>query len=176
MEYVTLTFLIFGVTYSLWRLLFKKNHAPFIPIPKQSIPHLLEHINIADNDVVYDLGCGDARILRSLAKKYPKAKFVGIEKAIFPFLLAKMSTVRMKNVLIKRKNFFKYPISDATIIITYLFPSVMDTLLPKLKNELHNAKLFSFDFPFSEKEHETIYVLKEREKKLGSKIFVYRFE
>lgn len=180
--YISLFFLVISlsiiaiVIHSLWRLLFKKEHAPFIPIPQQAIPYLLEHATIGEHDMVYDLGCGDARILCALAKKNPQATFIGIEKALFPFFVAKIRSISFPNITIQRKNFFKVPLNNATVIITYLFPSVMDLLLPKLETELHNTKLFSFDFPFSKKEHETIYVLKERSGKLGSKIFVYRFE
>jgi hypothetical protein len=182
MEYITFfsllvtLFIIFGVFYSLWRLLFKKNYAPFIPIPHDAIPSLIEHATITKGDIVYDLGCGDARILQVLAKRHPDVQFVGIEKALFPYLIAKIFSLKFNNIKIKRKNFFKIPITDATVIITYLFPSVLDLLLPKFERELHNAKLFSFDFPFSKKEYETVYTIKERQGKLGSKIFVYKFE
>ncbi|TSC52684.1 MAG: putative ribosomal protein L11 methyltransferase [Parcubacteria group bacterium LiPW_41] len=182
MQYITFFFLIItllvitGVIYSLWRLLFKKNHAPFIPIPHDAIPSLVEHADINKGDVVYDLGCGDARILKILAKKYSDAQFIGIEKALFPYIIAKISSLRFPNITIRRKNFFKIPIANATVVITYLFPSVMDLLLPKFEKELHNTKLLSFDFPFSKKEYETMYVIKERQGKLGSKIFIYRFE
>ena len=173
---VVSSFIFIGIIYSLWRLLFKKNHAPFIPIPYDAIPSLIKHAAITKGDVVYDLGCGDARILRILARKHPDAQFIGIEKALFPYIIAKISSLKFNNIKIKRKNFFKIPIADATVIITYLFPSVMDLLLPKFKSELHNTKLLSFDFPFSEKEYETVYIIKERQGKLGSKIFIYRFE
>jgi len=165
-----------GVIYSLWRLLFKKNYAPFIPIPQDAIPALVEHAAITKGDVVYDLGCGDARILRTLAKKHPDAQFIGIEKALFPYLIAKISSLKTTNITIRRKNFFKISIKDATVIITYLFPSVMDLLLPKFDQELHNAKLFSFDFSFSKKQYKAMYTIKDREGKLGSKIFIYQFE
>lgn len=182
MEYITFFSLIItllviaGVIYSLWRLLFKKNHAPFIPIPHDAIPSLVERTNINKGDVVYDLGCGDARILQALAKKHTDAQFIGIEKALFPYLLAKITSLKFRNITIKRKNFFKVPIENATVVVTYLFPSVMDLLLPKFEKELHNTKLLSFDFPFSKKEYETVYVIKERQGKLGSRIFIYRFE
>ena len=117
--------------------------------------------------------CSD---ITSARKKHPDAQFIGIEKALFPYILAKISSLKFNNIKIKRKNFFKIPIADATVIITYLFPSVLDLLLPKFERELHNTKLFSFDFPFSKKEYETMYSIKEREGKLGSKIFVYKFE
>jgi len=179
--YTNLFFLIISfsiiaiVIHSLWRLLFKKNHAPFIPIPHDAISSLVERAKINKGDVVYDLGCGDARILQALAKKHIDAQFIGIEKALFPYLLAKITSLKFSNITIKRKNFFKTHIENATIIITYLFPSVLDLLLPKFEKELHNTKLFSFDFPFSKREYEAMYVIKERQGKLGSKIFIYQF-
>lgn len=168
--------MIILVTRSLYRLLFTKNHAPFVPIPNKAIPSLVEHANIKKGDIVYDLGCGDARILKALAKKHTDAQFIGIEKAIFPYLLAKITTLKFSNIKIKRKNFFKVSTENATVVITYLFPSVMDLLLPKLEKELHGAKLLSFDFTFSKKKYETMHTIKGRQGKLGSAIFIYRFE
>jgi len=157
------------------RLLFLKS-APFVPIPNDALEQLLAPIAPQKNSVVYDLGCGDGRVLLFLAKKYPEATYKGIEFRLFPFLLAKFKTRNQKNINIIRGNFFKISLSDATHIITYLFPSVMDSLLPKLEQELKNVTLLSFDFPFSKKDEYEKRDLLQRQRKLGSRIYLYKFE
>ena len=158
-----------------YRLLFSKS-APFVPIPNEALEKLLAPIVIQKGNVVYDLGCGDGRVLLFLTKKYPDATYKGIELRIFPFLLAQWKTRKYKNIHITRGNFFEVPLSDATHIVTYLFPSVMDSLLPKLEQELKQATLISFDFPFSKKSEIKKYEIPERRGKLGSCSFLYIFE
>ena len=53
--------------------------APWVPIAKSDLKRVLELIEVCDGNVFYDLGSGDGRVMLYLAKKFPQAKFIGIE-------------------------------------------------------------------------------------------------
>lgn len=125
---------------------------------------------------MYDLGCGDGRLLRELYKVFPTATYRGIEHEITPYLLFRYRNrdIIGKNFSIIRGNFFKKDLSQATHILTYLFPHIMDALLPKLEKELpQGTQLISVDFPFTHKEPEKIIELKHYGR--GLRLFVYKF-
>ena len=154
--------------------LFQKR-APFVPSSHRMIDQLPKLLSLDTTGVVYDLGCGDGRILRLLHHHFPSARYIGIENDLFPYLLARLFSWRIDSdrFTIKRKNFFSEDLSSATHVIMYLFPEVMDQLLPKLEQELKpGTLLISFDFSFADKKPERVIEAPE----LGHhKIFVYLF-
>lgn len=163
-----------SMLFHMFSTIFRKR-APFVPAPRVMIDHLPNLVDLDKNSTVYDLGCGDGRVLHSLHRHFPAARYIGIENDIFPFLLARLLNWRIASsrFAIKRKNFFNEDLSSATHIAMYLFPEVMDQLLPKLTKELRaGAVLVSFDFPFTDKKPERIITAPE----LGRhQLFVYRF-
>lgn len=147
-----------SMLFHMFSTLFRKR-APFVPAPRRMIDQLSALVDLNAESVVYDLGCGDGRVLRSLYRRYPAARYVGIENDSFPYLLARIANwnIPAHHLLIKRKNFFAEDLSSATHIVMYLFPEVMDQLLPKLEKELQpGTVLISFDFPFTDKKPERI--------------------
>ncbi|MDB5237537.1 MAG: ribosomal protein methyltransferase [Parcubacteria group bacterium] len=134
---------------------------------------------LPEGSVVYDPGCGDGRVLFAIAKKNPRARYVGIELRLFPYLLAKRQRRMHPEADIRfiRGDSFKQDLSKATHVYTYLYPKVMDKLLPKLQNELRpGTVLISLDFQFKDKEAErTIPLSGAAEGKLGKLLYVYRF-
>lgn len=151
------------------------SEAPFVSLPKATISRVIDALEITDDSVVYDLGCGDGRILLACYKAHPAARYKGIEHNIVPFLLALWNT-KASAVEILRKDFFHCNLSDATHIITFLWQEQMDVLLPKLEKELRRGtKLVSCDFYFSHKEPiKTIYLPRPRHQ-LGKTLSVYEF-
>jgi predicted RNA methylase len=115
-----------------------RNEAIFIPLPKTTIRKMLEEAKVSSKDIVYDLGCGDGRVLIIAAKEFG-AKAIGIEKS---WVLAKISEWKVKNekledkVEIINEDFFKVNLSDATVIFAYLSKKINKKLEPKLKKEL----------------------------------------
>jgi 16S rRNA A1518/A1519 N6-dimethyltransferase RsmA/KsgA/DIM1 with predicted DNA glycosylase/AP lyase activity len=93
---------------------------------------------IEKNDIVYDLGCGDGVLINTVAKKYG-AKAVGIEIDIARYLFAK-ARVKFnrlsKQVRVVRDNFFRQPISSATVVVVYLVPKALQALRVKFLKEL----------------------------------------
>ncbi len=93
---------------------------------------------IGKNDVVYDLGSGDAMFLITAAKEFG-ARAVGVEIDPLRVALAKLMVLlsgQWKKVKIIRKNFFSSDITEATVVFMYLVPKALAKLRPKLLKEL----------------------------------------
>jgi cyclopropane fatty-acyl-phospholipid synthase-like methyltransferase len=110
----------------------------YVPTPQPVVDAMLKMANVTDQDVVYDLGCGDGRIPITAAQKYG-AHGVGID--IDPVRIkeanenAKAAGVTDK-VKFLNQDLFESNISDATVVTLYLLPSLNEKLMPKLKKDL----------------------------------------
>lgn len=176
-------FVFFGVLILLfiWMWSIIKAKVPFIGVPNEIMKQIEESLGLDDNSVLYDLGCGDGRVLFSLAKNHKKTKYIGIENSPFPYLLAsnRLMWHKQKNqsdISIIKKDFFDVDLSNATHIFTYLYPNVMDDLLPKLDRELkRGTKLISVSFNFTSKREIALIDLKRNKYQLAQKIYIYEF-
>jgi len=106
-----------------------------VPSNRNTIKLMLEVANLKKGDVIYDLGCGDARLLIQAEKKYGTIG-IGYENAPITFLVAQiLKKIRKSNVKILFRNFFKDSLSEAKIIFLYLSPEVQKNLTTKIKKE-----------------------------------------
>ncbi len=113
----------------------------FVPLPMPTIKALLKLAKIKKNDVVYDLGCGDGRVVITAAKEY-NANAVGIERSPILYWLSKMNVERnslQRKVKLIRDDFFKQNLSKASVVIVYLTPRLNKKLKPKLEKELRKG-------------------------------------
>lgn len=170
---------LLGMVYTLQtlrRVLFTKE-APFVPSPPNTAKQIAQQINIPPQSIVYDLGCGDGRLLRTLYEKFPHAIYRGVEHEIVPYILFRLrhKHISKEHLSIKKEDFFKTNISSATHILTYLFPHVMDKLLPKFEKELQpGALVISIDFAFSKKQPKEIITLPTSTIR-GKRLYIYEF-
>jgi hypothetical protein len=111
-------------------------NAPYVPTDYELLPTIETALDIRPGDIVYDLGCGDGRLLLYCAEKHPDARFIGIEHDWYLVWFMRMRILfeRRKNITIRRGNIFTTNFSDATRIYTYLLPGAMAQLEPKLMN------------------------------------------
>jgi cyclopropane fatty-acyl-phospholipid synthase-like methyltransferase len=108
------------------------------PTPAEIVDKMLELAKVTRDDVVYDLGCGDGRIVVAAAKKYG-AKGVGVD--IDPKLLqqarANVKAAKVEDlVTIREEDLFKTDISYATVVTLYLNDKANLALMPILKKSL----------------------------------------
>jgi len=121
----------------------------YIPTPPDIVDAMLSFAKVTKNDVVYDLGSGDGRIVIAAARRYG-ARGVGIE--LQPKLVsearANVVTAGMDHlVTIVEGDVFAADLSRATVVTLYLFPSINEKLRPKLLRELRpGARIVSHDF------------------------------
>jgi ubiquinone/menaquinone biosynthesis C-methylase UbiE len=111
---------------------------PFVPTPTKVVDRMLEIAQVGPNDVVYDLGSGDGRIVITAAKKHG-ARGVGID--IDPERIREArdnarSAGVSDRVQFREGDLFKTDLSEATVVTLYLLSSVNLQLRPKLLKEL----------------------------------------
>ncbi len=122
----------------------------FVPTSSAVVDAMLKIAHVASNDVVYDLGSGDGRIVIAAAQKYG-ARAVGVE--LDPDLI-KTATKRAAKagvsdkVTFVRGDLFKADISPATVVMLYLSESTNFRLESKLQHELKpGTRVVSHRFP-----------------------------
>lgn len=169
------------ILFVIWMVTGFRAKVPFVPVPSPVLKDIASALGIKDDSVLYDLGCGDGKVLFYIAKRVPKARYVGIENVMFPLILAHTRAWWNKkfnkiSIEILNQDFFTRDLSDATHIFTYLYPNVMDDLLPKLDRELKpGTKLVSATFKFTTKQPAKEIDLGRANYKLARKIYVYEF-
>lgn len=110
----------------------------YVPTPPEVVEAMLKVAKVGPKDVVYDLGCGDGRIVVTAAKEYG-ARGVGID--IDPERIREAEANAQANGVTDKVKFhledlFEADISDATVVTLYLLPSLNLKLRPKLWKEL----------------------------------------
>jgi SAM-dependent methyltransferase len=110
----------------------------FVPTPNEVVDKMYELAQVTAKDVVYDLGCGDGRIVIGAAQRFG-ARGVGID--IDPQRIAE-ATANVKDagvgdrVRLIQGDLFEADISEATVVMLYLLTRLNVKLRPKLLKEL----------------------------------------
>jgi SAM-dependent methyltransferase len=111
---------------------------PYVPTPDAIVQSMLKLANVQKSDIVYDLGCGDGRIVIAAAKQYG-AHGVGVdinpERIREARLNAQQAGVQ-DLVKFVEGDLFEADIKDASVVTLYLLPSVNLKLRPKLMADL----------------------------------------
>ena len=127
--------LLFTFFFSFCLYYFIKNRlAVFFPSSKRMIDVVIDFSRIKKNDVFYDLGSGDGRILVEAAKK--NIKVIGVEKNPLLNWFARKRVKNFKNIKIIQGDIFKQKINDASIIVAYLSQKVTEKLQVKIEKEV----------------------------------------
>lgn len=122
----------------------------FIPTPFEDIDTFFKLAQVSQIDVVYDLGSGDGRLLFAALEK-GAGKIVGVE--LDPALArAARKTAGEKRVEDKstflEADVIDVNLTDATVVLCYLFPSASEALKPKFELELKpGARVVMESFP-----------------------------
>lgn len=121
---------------------------PWAPTPKKTIDLILEEADIKPGQIVYDLGCGDGRVLLRAEKL--GAKTTGFELSLWLYLKAKFKIwLSGSKTKIIRKNFLNQNLSEADIIFCFLVSKVMPKVKVKLQKDLKpDTKVISYAFTF----------------------------
>lgn len=126
------------------------NGAPFVPTPMKAVEKMLKIGKLKKGDKVYDIGCGDGRVVYMAAKKYG-ADATGFELSPFIYMLARIRHLFWRSkAKVKFANFKSKDLSDADVIFCYLLPDTLTKLEPKLSRELKpGARVISYAFPMA---------------------------
>ncbi len=123
---------------------------PYVPTTPEAVQAMLKLAWAGKGDVVYDLGCGDGRIVIAAARDFG-ARGVGID--IDPKRIAEARENARKAGVEDRVRFvegdlFEADIHEATVVTLFLLNSVNDKLRPKLVRDLKpGTRIISNTFP-----------------------------
>jgi SAM-dependent methyltransferase len=111
---------------------------PYVPTPQEVVDAMLKAANVTAKDTVYDLGCGDGRIVVTAAAKHG-ARGLGID--INPQRIAEAEeNARKAGVTARAKfqvaNLFDTDVSPASVVTLYLLPDINQRLRPQLWKQL----------------------------------------
>ena len=120
----------------------------YIPTPPDVVQEMLKLAQVGKDDVVYDLGCGDGRIVVAAAKQFG-CRAVGVD--IDPLrVAAARQRVRDNHVehlvRIEQANLFDVPLADATVITLYLSTKYNTRLIPQLNQAKPGTRIVSHLF------------------------------
>ncbi len=143
---------------------------PFVPTPVEVIDKMLEMARVRRNDVVYDLGSGDGRVVIRAAKKYG-ARGVGIE--MDQTLLEKARKSAQAEgvshlVEFRAEDALKTDLSPATIVTLYMLPWFNEAMKPNFRKYLKaGSRIVAHDFGIEGWKPDKTEKLPEPEKKAG---------
>jgi SAM-dependent methyltransferase len=120
----------------------------YVPTPQSVVDKMLELVKPKKTDVLYDLGCGDGRIVVTAAKKYGVKAF-GYD--IDPDRITEaQENVRQNGVqdlvTIEEKDIFTVDLSPANVVTLYLLPELNVKLIPQLEKLKPGSRIVSHDF------------------------------
>lgn len=144
--------------------------APWVPTKKNDKERLIRLAQIKPWEKVYELGCGNARVLRALVKN-TQAKGVGVEISLFFWLWAWIqSKIFYKNIQIHWGSLFQTDLSQADVVYIFLTPKAHAALKEKFEQELSpGARVITYVWPIEGWEPEQV------DKQKGqAKIYLYR--
>ncbi|MBW3625205.1 MAG: methyltransferase domain-containing protein [Armatimonadetes bacterium] len=136
---------------------------PYVPTPEPVVNKMLQMVKVNKNDMVYDLGCGDGRMVVTAAKRYG-ARGLGVD--IDPQRIresranAKAAGVTDK-VTFLQKDLFTMDISPASVMAMYLLPSVNLKLRPQMYRQLKpGTRIVSHDFDMGNWQPDQVAIVK----------------
>jgi SAM-dependent methyltransferase len=125
---------------------------PYVPTPWVIVEEMLKLAGIRGEDVVYDLGSGDGRLVITAAKRFG-ARGVGVE---LQTELVEMARIGAKHegvadrVKFVQGDLFQADIQSASVVMLYLLPQFVTRLVPRLRAELRpGARIVSHDYPLA---------------------------
>lgn len=125
------------------------NLAPWVPTPADVVDRMLAFAKVGPDDVVYDLGCGDGRIVIAAAKKYG-ARGVGVDidpQRIDESIANARKAGVEKLVTFRVQDAMKTDVSGATVVTLYLLSFANVQLRPILQKQLKpGARVVSHNF------------------------------
>jgi hypothetical protein len=150
-----------------------RNRVPYVVLPDGAVAETAEALGVRAGDRVFDLGCGDGRVLLALQRIEPKAKYFGVENVFSVWMMAMW---RAKGrVKIARGEISGAQLGKANKIFAYLGPKMLAELEPRFAAELpKGARVVSVQFPLPKRPADTVVEL-EHSRSHAARLYVYNY-
>ncbi len=120
----------------------------YVPTPQKVVDRMLELAEVTEDDVVYDIGCGDGRIVITAAQKYG-CRGVGYEIVDWVVKMARENVTEAgveDLVRIENADIFTVDLREASVITLYLLPDLNVRLIPQLDQLPPGVRIVSHSF------------------------------
>jgi precorrin-6B methylase 2 len=120
----------------------------YVPTPQAVVDRMLKMAQVKKTDVVYDLGCGDGRIVITAAQRYgARAYGYDIDPVRVTEAKANVKAAKLEDlVTIEQKDIFTLDLSPASVVTLYLLPKLNVRLIPQLEQLKPGSRIVSHDF------------------------------
>lgn len=148
----------------------------YVATPHDVVDKMLKMVEVKKDDVVYDLGCGDGRIVVNAAKKYG-CKGIGFD--IDDDRVAE-SRENVKKagvgdlVEIKQEDIFTVDLTPASVITSYLLPEMNKRLIPQFKKMKDGSRIVCHDYDIGGAVPEKTFKMTSNEDGVEHRIYLYR--
>lgn len=122
--------------------------APNIPSPQSVVERMLQTARLRPGEMLYDLGCGEGRIVITAAQKF-QARAVGVELSndIYKMTLARIRRLSLEDrVQIIHGNALYVDLRPADVVTLYLLTGSNEKLKPNLERMKPGARVVSHEF------------------------------
>jgi SAM-dependent methyltransferase len=127
----------------------ERSLAPFVPTPQEVVDKMLQVAGVKKHDMVYDLGCGDGRIIITAAQKFgARATGVELDPDLYKRTTERIRELKLEDrVRVIQGNLLEVDLSPATVVTLYLLTDSNTRLRPNLEKYLKpGARVVSHDF------------------------------
>lgn len=126
----------------------RRPDAQYSPSPLDVVSRLLEMAGVTKNDVVYDVACGDGRVLVGAAKGYG-CRAVGVDIDPTRVVEAKANIIKAKMQDLAQASLgdcFQIDLRPATVVVCYLMPWMMTKMIPQFQAMRPGSRIVSHEF------------------------------
>ena len=127
----------------------QRNLAPYVPTPQDIVEKMLDLAGVKKGEMVYDLGCGDGRILVTAAQKFgARATGVELDAELYRKTTAHIAELKLQDrIKLINGNLLEADLSGADVVTLYLLTDSNTKLRPNLEKYLKaGARVISHDF------------------------------
>lgn len=120
----------------------------FVPTPMAAVERMIVMAELKPGETVYDLGCGDGRIVVAAAQRHGvRAVGVDINPERVEESRARVREAGVENlVTIRQADIFTLDLSEADVVFLYLTPRLNERLMPQLRTLKPGARIISYEF------------------------------
>ncbi len=137
----------------------------YVPTPQDVVDKMLELAKVQKDELLYDLGCGDGRIVVTAAKKYGcHAVGYDIDPRRIKESLENVKKNQVEDLAkIEQQDIFTLDLSAANVITLYLLPRLNVRLIPQLEKLKPGSRIVSHDFRMKGIKPDTVVDFKSKD-------------
>lgn len=144
---------------------------PYYPTSTKTYAEIAHHLPIDREFTFIDLGCGFGPLLRFLARRAPRGRFLGVEISPLAFVGAFLGALMVRNLRIRYRSIWSVDLGAYDVVYAFLAPGPMAELWAKVEQEMRPGTVFiSNTFPAPAPADQVIEIADRR----AARLYLYR--